>query len=391
MDSPLKSRSFRLPVILGINTVFVLMLGGSAFEQFQSQQKLLLLQEQKLSKLDKELVELRQTQKVNQQDNEDQRYRFVSTQKLETMFEAQQLAFAQQKQALYWQNESLQEQWRDQIDNIHANWQEKEAHLDARLSQLNDQNNSQGKRLDAYLNQSGIRYQRALQASVRINAKSEVGSGIVIFNGRRGSRERLETYILTAFHVIKDNLATKRSVEQPIDIDFYKDGQRVQTARARIVESETQQDLALLRVTSEVIAQPAMMAKTKALNAVVMFSKVLAIGCPLGYSPMPTHGEVTSTSKVFGQQNFWMINAPTIFGNSGGGVFDDKSGALLGVLIRIAAYKNVIDVAVPHLGIVTPLDQIKIWLGKTKHSFIFEKLIAKNTTATSVQAGRKKK
>ncbi|MDF1660908.1 MAG: trypsin-like peptidase domain-containing protein [Planctomycetota bacterium] len=387
MGSNNKSRFLRLPILLGGNIVFVLFLGASAFEVFQNQQKILVTQESKLQSLNSNLDALREKQKNYQEDSEHKRYSFVSDKKLARMLEQQEQANLQQRQKQAGDHEALRQDLEQRFVKLTAQQRSNQERAMQEIANIKEQSQKQGEKLERYLKENKIHFKRALHASVRINAKSEVGSGIVIFNGRRGSRERLETYILTAFHVIKDNLATKTNPEQPIDIDFYKDGQKAQSAQARIVETEIQQDLALLRVTTEIIAVPALLAQPQTILATNMFSKVLTIGCPLGYSPMPTHGEITSTTKTFDEQDFWMINAPTIFGNSGGGVFDEKSGALLGVLIRIAAYKNVIDVAVPHLGIVTPLDAIKTWLKKTKRAFIFEPIRVKSAV---LDASRKK-
>ena len=101
-----------------------------------------------------------------------------------------------------------------------------------------------------------------------------------------------------------------------------------------------------------------------------VFSKVYAIGCPLGYAPMPTSGELTSTCKELDGVTYWMTNAPTIFGNSGGGIYLAESRQLVGVLSRISAYKNLIDVAVPHMGIVTPMTLVYDWLDTTEFAFV---------------------
>lgn len=387
MGSNQKSRSRRLPILLGGNVVFVLFLGASAYELFQNQQAILVKQESKLQTLHADLAKLREKQQNYQEDSEHQRYSFVSNKKLARMLEQQEQANLQQRQKQARDHEALRQDLDQRFVRLTAQQRMTEQRAREEISELKALTRKHGEQLNLYLNSNKVHFKRALHASVRVNAKSEVGSGIVIFNGRRGSRARLETYILTAFHVIKDNLATKSSPEQPIDIDFYKNGQKSQSARARIVETEIQQDLALLRVTTEIIATPALLAQAQTIQATNMFSKVLTIGCPLGYSPMPTHGEITSTTKTFDDQDFWMINAPTIFGNSGGGVFDEKSGALLGVLIRIAAYKNVIDVAVPHLGIVTPLDEVKAWLKKTNCAFIFD---TNKVPSAVLDASRKK-
>ena len=135
---------------------------------------------------------------------------------------------------------------------------------------------------------------------------------------------------------------------------------------------EEELDLALVEVRGySIYGQRARMPSREYLKRIGIFSKVYAIGCPLGYSPLPTSGELTSKDKELEGTHYWMINAPTIFGNSGGGIYDAESRTLIGVLSRISAYKNMIDVAVPHMGLVTPLDQVYDWLDSTRYSFVY--------------------
>lgn len=215
------------------------------------------------------------------------------------------------------------------------------------------------------------------ESAVRVNARDEVGSGVVIFSGRRPADEAredkqgpVETWILTAWHVIKENLAKGDRPCQPVQVDFFQGGELSGTSLAEIVVVETTRDLALLRLTEERAARATQLLDDARIRRRELLSRVLTVGCPLGYPPLPTRGEVTSHNKEFEGRSFWMVNAPTIFGNSGGPVFDEESGRLLGLLVRIAAYKNVIDVAVPHLGIVTPAHAIRAWLRATPYAFL---------------------
>ena len=226
---------------------------------------------------------------------------------------------------------------------------------------------------------------RLMDATVRLNAVHEVGSGVVIYNDRRQPSSDPQTYILTAYHVIKDNRASDDRDQLPIEVDFYSDHRPRETATANIVAIHKKFDLALLEVRRPIIAVEVGLASTERCRALGVFSPVVTVGCPLGYPPMPTRGELTSKRKMFDGQAFWMTNAPTIFGNSGGGVFDAQSGQLIGLLVRIAAYKKVIDVAVPHLGVVTPRDHIHSWLRSTPYSFIAAQ--ARENQSTTLEAG----
>jgi hypothetical protein len=110
-----------------------------------------------------------------------------------------------------------------------------------------------------------------------------------------------------------------------------------------------------------------------------IFTPIYAIGCPLGYPPLPTSGELTSRDKVLDGNHYWMVNAPTIFGNSGGGIYTAHTHELIGVLSRISAYKNMIDVAVPHMGLVTPIHRVYDWLDRTSYAFVYTDRLAEAT------------
>ena len=54
-------------------------------------------------------------------------------------------------------------------------------------------------------------------------------------------------------------------------------------------------------------------------------------------------------------------NAPTYIGNSGGGIFDAESHELLGIFSKIYTHGNLRPTVVPHMGLVTPLQDIYAW------------------------------
>jgi S1-C subfamily serine protease len=97
-------------------------------------------------------------------------------------------------------------------------------------------------------------------------------------------------------------------------------------------------------------------------DRIEIFTDVYAIGCPLGHAPLPTRGQITSKKKVVRAETFWMMNAPTIYGNSGGGIFLADSGELIGVSSMICGYSQLISIPVPHLGVFLPLSRVYDWL-----------------------------
>lgn len=245
-----------------------------------------------------------------------------------------------------------------------------------------------------------LRYRELMSPTVRVQSKSEVGSGTILLSKPVG-RGRARSYVLTAYHIVEE--IEGEEGDAALEVDFYSNGKLIRTELAKVVARQIDLDLALLEVRGyHVYATKARIPTRSALPRTPIFSKVYAIGCPLGYSPLPTSGELTSKDKELDGNHYWMINAPTIFGNSGGGIYHAKSRTMIGVLSRISAYKNMIDVAVPHMGLVTPLDQVYDWLDGTRYAFVYRERLgelgslsapasaAKTTEAAPLPAGTKK-
>lgn len=236
-----------------------------------------------------------------------------------------------------------------------------------------------------------VRYRELMSPTVRVQSKTEVGSGSILWSRKTGSKGAL-SYVLTAWHIVAD--AFEGEDEPTLEVDFYRGGTMLRTERAKVVARHEGLDLAVLEVRGyHVYPTKARIPARSALPAIPIFSKVYAIGCPLGYSPLPTSGELTSKDKELDGNQYWMINAPTIFGNSGGGIYVADSRTMIGVLSRISAYKNMIDVAVPHMGLVTPMDQVYDWLDSTRYGFVYrdrlEELASTAQKATQPKSERK--
>lgn len=213
-------------------------------------------------------------------------------------------------------------------------------------------------------------YDALLAPTVKISSKSDVGSGTVVFNKRKG--DGYLSYILTAHHIVEQNYDPRSPI--PLEVISFQDGRKVREEAGVVVSVNPALDLALIEVASERgYDATAKLLPPERVASVPLYSRVHAMGCPLGYAPTPTSGELTSKSKVLDGQQYWMINAPTIFGNSGGGIYLSDTGEMIGVLSRISAYKNLIDVAVPHMGIITSMDEIYEWLGRDKYQFVLDR------------------
>ncbi len=50
----------------------------------------------------------------------------------------------------------------------------------------------------------------------------------------------------------------------------------------------------------------------------------------------------------------------------------DKNNKMIGVLTRVSAYNNFINIAVPHMGIIIPPDMIYEWLEQSNLQFLYD-------------------
>ena len=103
-----------------------------------------------------------------------------------------------------------------------------------------------------------------------------------------------------------------------------------------------------------------------------VWERVYTVGCPLGNDPIPTRGEISSVKNQLNGTNYWMINAPTYFGNSGGGVYLAESRELVGVFSKIYTHGRGNPIVVPHMGLCTPMDSIYAWLERDGMEFVLE-------------------
>ena len=124
-------------------------------------------------------------------------------------------------------------------------------------------------------------------------------------------------------------------------------------------------DAALLKLeTDQVFSRVARVLPRDEVESVGVWDPVYALGCPLGNDPIPTAGELSSKNNVLGGTNYWMINAPTYYGNSGGGVYMAEGNFLIGVFSKIYTHGKGNPIVVPHMGLCTPITAIYEWLDR---------------------------
>jgi S1-C subfamily serine protease len=94
-----------------------------------------------------------------------------------------------------------------------------------------------------------------------------------------------------------------------------------------------------------------------------------AVGHPAAANYILTKGIISRPATMFGNTRYMLVSAPIIFGNSGGPVFNTR-GEVIGVNTNVGVVKVRLGdgstipayVAVPHLGLVVPLDEVKAFL-----------------------------
>jgi len=198
-------------------------------------------------------------------------------------------------------------------------------------------------------------HEKILYPCVRIRAKKAAGSGTIIYSGpipENGDGD-YETYILTNHHVIADLIDVKKQfdplVKKKIDREFLAQAEvsvfeyvwqshvdSAKTYRADIIAYDENHDLALLRLDSPLPADytAALYRKGHERN-IKLFEPVWCAGCSLAHDPICNAGVITYLEERIDNKLYWMSNANSIFGNSGGAMYLAESGEFIGVPSRV--------------------------------------------------------
>jgi S1-C subfamily serine protease len=212
-----------------------------------------------------------------------------------------------------------------------------------------------------------------LAPTVQLNGEDTVGSGTLIWSGTNTKTKQVESYVLTSYHVIRNILADcQKARREGIAVTIYTESGKSETQGDMIAHDE-KIDAALLKLRSDKVwPRTARVMPLQEAQAIKVWDPVYAVGCPLGNDPIPTRGEVASTKNELNGTNYWMINAPTYFGNSGGGIYRGTSHELVGVFSKIYTHGKTTPVVVPHMGLCTPITAVHEWLGREKLAFVLE-------------------
>ncbi len=223
--------------------------------------------------------------------------------------------------------------------------------------------------------------------TVQLMGDETVGSGVLLASEPVTGTDEWRTYLITAWHVIRDIQAGPENVHVPVPVTVYRPDKSVLPETAELLQFDATLDVALLKLnTTRRVDCGARLAPRERLAQVQIFDRIYAVGCPLGNDPIPTYGEISDTAHAVDGQHYWMISAPTYIGNSGGGIFDARSHELLAIFSKIYTHGSVRPTVVPHMGLATSLLAIYDWLDKVGYASLEPR--ADDVKATTASAQR---
>jgi S1-C subfamily serine protease len=233
--------------------------------------------------------------------------------------------------------------------------------------------------------------------TVRVRTPRSGGSGTVIYSKK--AKGGYDTYIITNHHVIADcvnirktwNPVLKRKIDTEIldtvGVEYFKYNNYSSCIGSFAVEAdivayseyEGGQDWALLKARDVETKAPYVsnMYPRDQVDQVHIFDKVYACGASLGHPPIVTDGRISFMDDEIDHFKYWMSTAPTIFGNSGGGVFryskTRKKYEYVGVPSRISMQPMGFTAdAITHMGYFIPIERVYQLLDDNDYQFLYD-------------------
>ena len=223
---------------------------------------------------------------------------------------------------------------------------------------------------------SATLHEKILYPVVRVRAGQAGGSGVLIYSEPDPKDEsKFINILLTCQHVIDGAIKirdewdailkreVKRDVLDEVVIEVFDyDGSKVVSANSttgQIIAYDKHHDLAAVKLNSNTRQLPhvASVIPREQIDCLQLFDPVWVSGCSLLHDPFPNPGTITYLREVIDQKAYLMQNASSIFGNSGGGLFQGSGEEfnLLGLTSRVT---------VTQLGF--GLD-VQTWMGFSTH------------------------
>lgn len=226
--------------------------------------------------------------------------------------------------------------------------------------------------------------QSMVMPTIQLNGVDTVGSGVLIASVLDKAKGTYANYALTSYHVVRNILAESEGGSKPqIRVNTYdKNGPKEELADIVVFDEDNDMALLKLRTEKQMTHLARVLPRDKAAE-IRVFTPIYAVGCPLGNDPIPTTGEIASVKNPINGQNYWMLNAPTYFGNSGGGVYLARTHELIGIFSKIYTHGHGRPVVISHMGLATPIDLVYEWLEKVGYGSLFGQKAAAPTPAAA--------
>lgn len=226
---------------------------------------------------------------------------------------------------------------------------------------------------------------------VRVLASDGGGSGTIIYSEDRSKKGEFETFVLTNFHVVENDV----TVEREWSALYKKDVQveKIKTVRAEVFIYENMStvigqdsyladikaysephDLALIQIrTKKKITPVAELLPIPDVKNIYLFDKVIIVGCSMLRPPLISTGEITGLNDEIDGKLFGMSNAQIIFGSSGGALFTehDNHWKLSGVPSRILVTSWTGPIT--HMGGFIPMSRVYEWFEEEHLNFLMDK------------------
>ena len=221
--------------------------------------------------------------------------------------------------------------------------------------------------------------------SCRVSANKARGSATIIYS-KKGS-----TFALTNHHVVESNISYKNVWDNVLKKEVKKEFTEVveilfprlvnshvvgySTTLADILAYDAHQDIALLKFR-DVSPYPSVRLYPREKAKEVPFLATLAcVGAALGQAPIVTFGNLNGKQIEIDNYEYWLSSAPSIFGNSGGGVFylENDQWFFVGIPSRISVVPLGFGAnVVTHMGYFIPLYRIYNFLEENYYQFLYD-------------------
>jgi len=198
-------------------------------------------------------------------------------------------------------------------------------------------------------------HEKILYPVTRVRAKEAGGSGVLVYSKPDPRQpDHFINLALTCEHVVDKCITVKEEwdpvaqmqrrkefmAECSMEIFDYERSRVISSnsTQADIIAYDKRHDIAVVRLHNfRPMPYVASIIPESDINGLAVFEETYVCGCSLLHDPFPGKGELTYLREVMpdDQKVYMMSSAPSIFGNSGGGLFRASTGDLIGLTSRV--------------------------------------------------------